>query len=194
MDRVRGCLPSERNRHLGLRLPFLIIASFLMQGTGIVLARLTGNDLWVRGGLILGYITLLAAVTANMHLVGMWIVGLGALLNTIAIFANGGLMPISQETLISMGSSPEAVEARTGEYLPGLRNKVVVLPRDYTQLWFLGDTLVLPGPLRRAGSIGDALALIGIMVLMAQLVARRYRQTATVTSPASGDDQPRGER
>ena len=59
-------------------------------------------------GILVGsQVVLLSFVWVNRKLPGFWALGIGLVLNLTVIVLNGGLMPISPETIIRM--SPEAV-------------------------------------------------------------------------------------
>ena len=109
---------------------------------------------------------LLVFVWQNRRLTGIQIVGLGVICNLVVILVNGGLMPITPDTLtqINPGSLPE-------HWRPHLHygySKDVILLREQTNLWALSDILVLPPPFPRptAFSVGDVLIAIGILVLL----------------------------
>src|SRR5688500_19688272 len=59
-----------------------------------------------------------AFVVANIKLPGLWVIGLGGLMNLVAITANGGVMPASAEALRAAGlatSSDEVVNSGVKE-------------------------------------------------------------------------------
>jgi predicted MFS family arabinose efflux permease len=97
---------------------------------------------------LVSYGLLLLFAAANLALRPLIPVSVGLILNTIAIAANGGVMPVSGEALAAAGiaAGPEAnVGARGGELL------------------FLGDVFALPAELPWANvfSIGDLLIALG---------------------------------
>ncbi|WP_038071849.1 DUF5317 domain-containing protein [Thermus scotoductus] len=91
----------------------------------------------------------------NRHLKSLYLVLLGLFLNTLVIFANGGHMPVSLETLRRAGI--EGWE----ELLRNKGDAVHTLLDESTRLPFLGDVIPLP-PLRKAASLGDLFILAGI--------------------------------
>jgi hypothetical protein len=112
--------------------------------------------------LVISQIMLLTFAWANRRLSGMWLMGLGLVLNFLVIVANGGLMPISPETVQII--APQAVP---GSWAIGQRlgyTKDIVLPLAQTHLWPLSDCLTLPTwiPYRLAFSIGDILIICGV--------------------------------
>ncbi len=59
------------------------------------------------------YLLLLLFVALNLRISGFWMVGVGLLSNVIAIFANGGSMPVTLEAWRASGADP-AILQRTG--------------------------------------------------------------------------------
>jgi hypothetical protein len=115
---------------------------------------------------LLSYLLLLVFVWRNRHLPGIQILGLGVLCNLAVIVANGGLMPITPETLthINPGSAPE-------QWLLGTHyrySKDIILSREASRLWALSDILVLPPPFPRptAFSVGDLVIAAGIVITL----------------------------
>jgi hypothetical protein len=115
---------------------------------------------------LLSYLFLVAFVWLNRRLPGVWLVGLGVACNLAVIVANGGLMPISPETVVRINPGA-SVEQCTIGYHYGL-SKDVILPRGETSLWLLSDALVLPPPFPwpTAFSLGDLLLAAGIVGLL----------------------------
>lgn len=112
---------------------------------------------------------LLAAVfiVANLRVAGLWLLGLGALGNGLAIVANGGTMPASPEALRVAG-----IEGETG-----FVNSAST--QDANLAW-LGDVLAVPAswPLANVFSVGDVLIVAGA-AWVAHAAARRGPQPAT---------------
>lgn len=99
---------------------------------------------------------LLIFAGSNLFRAGFWALGFGLLLNLLVIALNGGLMPISPETLAWL-----APEAPPDAWQIGGRlwsGKDIVLPAAATRLWWLGDCLRSPMwfPQRLVFSLGDA--------------------------------------
>lgn len=94
---------------------------------------------------------------------------LGVLLNAIAIFLNGGKMPVSLEA-IHLAELPNAVA-------PLVNNQVAthkVLSMDMTA-WYLGDIIPLipPYPFNKVISIGDLIMAIGVFFLIQKAMKKR---------------------
>src|SRR6266542_3842996 len=104
-------------------------------------------------------------VIANRHLPGMLLIGLGALLNLIAMSANGGGMPASAAALDKAG-------------LPLQRDTYAnsALVRD-PRLGFLGDVFAIPEPvpLHNVFSVGDVTIGVGVIIAVHGLSGSRLR-------------------
>jgi Family of unknown function (DUF5317) len=108
---------------------------------------------------VISTLAVLVALLRNVRLPGLAVLAVGAVLNLLAIVANGGYMP----------SAPEAWRQITGSAaLPVSHYSNVVLIGPETRLPFLGDIFVFPPPLPMATpfSIGDALIALGAVVFL----------------------------
>jgi len=116
--------------------------------------------------LVFSYILLLAFVWLNRRLRGMWLIGLGLILNFAVIVANGGFMPITPEALIATGQENLAPGLQAGAHVRGTKD--IVLPRTDTRLYWLSDIFILPPPfpLPSVFSLGDLLLAIGVFWLL----------------------------
>ena len=110
----------------------------------------SNSDLAV-GLVLFSYLPLLTVVWLNRNEAGMWIAGIGVLMNFTVIALNQG-MPVL----------PEAAElaGNTGELVLGAKH--VVLDTT-TRLPFLGDIIPLPGSVI---SLGDVFLAIGLGVFV----------------------------
>ena len=95
----------------------------------------------------------------NRRLQGFWLLGLGLLLNMAVITANGGLMPITFETLtiVHGEQAQELIDSRA------FGSKSIVLPAEETRLEWLADRFTVPErlPIQFAYSLGDVLLVVG---------------------------------
>lgn len=112
---------------------------------------------------LLTYVVALSFVALNLDLRGLWVVGLGGLLNFVAIAANGGVMPASRAALRQAGRT---VEAHRFENSAAVRD---------AKLGFLGDVFAMPAawPLANVFSIGDVLIVVGIGIVVHQACGSR---------------------
>ncbi len=154
----------------GFRLGVVALLALLAQVTAIA-APLGDDDLPRRILLVFSYLLLLVFVAANARRPGVAVLGAGLLLNFAAILANGGLMAITPETLHKTGRLPH--DAVVGEWLPG--SKDILLEREDVHLRALTDRLTWDAgspPLPRAFSIGDIVIVAGLVLTVADLLAR----------------------
>lgn len=116
--------------------------------------------------LVSSQILLLLFVAFNWSKRGFRILGLGLALNLIVILLNGGLMPVSPETVAQMAPNAPINPWHIGERLG--TGKDIVLSLDQTRLWFLSDRFLLPdgASTRAALSIGDLLIALGASCML----------------------------
>ncbi len=132
-----------------VRIWWLLFIGFGLQGVAIFLPS-DRHDLAV--ALILAsYVPLLLFVWLNRHMTGMWIAGIGILMNFTVIALNAG-MPVMFE----------AIEVAGGGGILDLGARHVLMT-DATLLPFLGDVIPLPASVI---SIGDVFLAIGIGVFV----------------------------
>jgi len=102
--------------------------------------------------ILISYLPLLAFVLLNRKLSGIWIAGLGILMNFTVIVANGGMPVLAEAALIATNATGSLV----------LDAKHVLLTPD-TTFPFLGDVIPLPGAVL---SLGDVLLALGTGVFL----------------------------
>lgn len=110
----------------------------------------------------LGTFPLLVGVAwANRRQPGMVVLGTGLALNAVVIGLNGG-MPVSEQAVMSVGSSSVAQNIPVGDF-------VHVLVSATTRAVWLADVIPVPGPtwLRSIASVGDCLLFVGVVVCLA---------------------------
>jgi len=129
--------------------------------------------------LLLSYLPLLVVVVVNQRMPGMWISGIGVLMNFTVIALNNG-MPVL----------PQAIELAGGNAAMALDAKHVLLDGS-SHLPFLADIIPLP---RSVISLGDVLLAVGIGVFVEDQLhqpLRLFRHRVQGLPGSAGD--PRGE-
>jgi hypothetical protein len=108
-----------------------------------------------------------------MHVPGIFVIGLGGLLNALAITANNGVMP----------ADPEALERAGILSVPGeFANSAAVAQPN---LQWLGDVFAVPSgwPLANVFSAGDMILVLGAFILLhrvsGSLLAAPFARTAS---------------
>lgn len=137
-----------------LRLWFLLPLALLMQSSTLLLS----NDGWTAtlGSwlILLSYVPLLAVVVINRDRKGMWLAGIGVLMNFLVIALNGG-MPVLEGAVVVASGFQSGLDVATDF-------KHVPLDAS-TRLTFLADVI----PLRIFGegqvlSLGDVFLAVGL--------------------------------
>lgn len=103
----------------------------------------------------------------NRSIAGARVIAVGAIANTIAIVANGGVMPASLTAQRLAGLTEGA----------GFHNSGVLL---HPHLLWLGDIIPVPGPLPNVLSPGDCFIFVGMLVLLHRTVHKRPVQTVPI--------------
>jgi hypothetical protein len=147
-----------------------------------------GDDIHRRALLLLSYVVLIGFIALNLRRLGLSIIGIGLLLNFLVISANGGLMPVTPETL-ARGDFPDDVTV--GEWVPG--SKDVLLEREDVRLWALGDRYVFDsGPATLAYSVGDVFIFVGLAAFVAEMLLPRIRRGHPEVPGGESEPQDRG--
>lgn len=100
----------------------------------------------------------------NREIGGLRLIALGTVSNTVAIVANGGVMPASATAQRMAGLVEKA----------GFNNSAAVA---HPHLLWLGDIIPAPGPLPNVLSVGDVIIYAGLLVLL-HTTCRRAKSVA----------------
>ncbi|GIU91783.1 MAG: hypothetical protein KatS3mg011_0689 [Acidimicrobiia bacterium] len=137
-----------------LRLWWLLPVGFGLQAATSLLPDADWAEPVGVGMILSSYVPLLAMIVANRARPGMWLAGVGVLMNFTVIALNGGMPVLTEAMVVASGYTitPETVEGY----------KHVVLDRS-TRLPFLADVI----PLRLVGhgqvlSLGDVFLAVGL--------------------------------
>lgn len=166
---VRTGLPGLRRlAELSVRHPELVIAACLAQVLNVLTQQARGLWLTVSVGLVVGFCWL------NRDRPGMRLITLGLALNALVMAANGGVMPAAPGALAQVHGAPVT------EGLVLAWSKAATLGDGAASLAWLGDRLLLPGPLARvaAWSAGDVFLLLGVACLLHATMTRGQRYAA----------------
>ena len=112
--------------------------------------------------LVCSTILLLAFCWINRRYAGMWLVLIGIGLNMAVMLANGATMPINPAALREMTD----IDLPAYSLIEGSKDQV--LPDELATLSWLGDRLLLPGPLASLAvwSLGDVVLIVGVARLL----------------------------
>ena len=138
---------------LRFRRPALLFAAFLLQ---LAIMKLRPHEPGALHPLLylVSYGLGSWFLVLNRRVPGLWMVGVGATMNGLAIDANGGVMPGTADAFRAAGLAPSPdrfVNSRTVEH---------------ARLLFLGDVFAVPGwlPFHNVFSLGDACIVLGVFV------------------------------
>jgi hypothetical protein len=163
----RAWIGKREYRVYDLKYPGLVVLAFIPQYFAFFApqARQQITDNLVSILLISSLIILLVFSILNIQKFSFWPISLGFLLNFLAIAVNGGLMPISLETVEKLSKGSEST------WIIGQRfgfSKDVILSPEITKLAFLSDRFTLTNFLgaNLAFSLGDILIAVGVVWLL----------------------------
>ena len=165
---IRAWIGKRSYRVIDLRFPGLVLIAFIPQWFAFYQSRMGVGfpNEWSPALLVVTQLLLLIFAWFNRKQPGFWILGTGLFLNLLVIGFNGGLMPISPETVRKIYPDAPDSSWQIGRRLGN--GKDIVLPVSETRLWFLSDMLLLPDWLhyRVAFSLGDVLIAFGAFWLL----------------------------
>jgi hypothetical protein len=134
---------------------------------------------------VVSNLAVLAAVWRNLAIPGLPLVLIGGASNLLAILANGGFMPVSQDALVALGRAAPAGYANSR-------------PVEGVLLAPLTDIFPMPTglPLANIFSIGDVLIAVGAAIAVAAAMHGRgplQPRATTAAIPPKSVDQARSE-
>lgn len=149
----------SRLKALDLRAPWVFVLAATVQ-VGLMIAGGRGVAFGAQGLYVLTFVLVLMGIWVNRRLPGMWLVGVGVLLNLVVIAANGGSMPVDRDLAVRAGSTAMV------ELLDSTAYTNHMAAGEGTRLRWLGDVLALPMVAPRPkffspGSVGDILVTLG---------------------------------
>ena len=160
---VRAWASGRRLAAPDLKLIWVVPLAFLPQFFAFLLPSTRANfpDQWIPIALIGSQFLLVIFAAVNLRQPGVWLLGLGLMLNFSVIISNGGWMPISPETVMRLAPDAPSNSWAVGERLGVTKDKVLLAPE--TQLWTLSDRFILPNwtQYHLVFSIGDVLIALG---------------------------------
>ncbi len=161
---------------IGVRAWWLLIVGFALLVTAGFLPR-SMHDLAV--GLVLAsYVLLLIFILMHRQMAGLWVAGLGILMNFTVIAVNGGMPVMLEAVEVAFGSADMTLGAKH------------VLLTEETHLAFLADVIPLPYGVI---SLGDVFLAIGLGVFVEDQIRRPVRLFAAEPK-APPDPPPRDNR
>jgi hypothetical protein len=165
---IRAWVKNREYRFYELRFPILVVIAFIPQIIAFFLpsTRILIPDHYAPIILVSTQALLLLFSLLNINKFSFWPIILGFLANFIVIITNGGLMPISPETIKRLLPSASAELLKTGHRL-GTGKDIVLNVKD-TVLPFLSDRFVTPAWMHYAVafSLGDILISLGVIWLL----------------------------
>jgi hypothetical protein len=165
---VRAWVGRREYRFYELKAPILVFVAFLPQIIAFFLptTRNLVPDKYAPFVLVGTQAILLLFAVLNIKKKSFWPISLGFLANFLVISLNGGLMPISPDTIKKLVPNAPAEWLVTGQRL-GTGKDIVLHAKD-TILPILSDRFVTPAWLNYpvAFSLGDILISIGVIALL----------------------------
>ena len=167
-----------------LRRGWLILLAFLIQ-LAVIRTITDPSSLGIKkAALAVTALMLLLAILPNLRWWAFRIFAAGFVLNTLAMAANGGLMPITPANhLLVADAGHETLSL--GQTPP--HSKVVLLAPSDTRLSFLSDIIYLSVPSPKVYSVGDLLLMAGLLTFLVEVAARAvHSRRRTRSLPVAG--------
>lgn len=174
---------ADRSIHLpAMHLTWLVTIALIPQLLAFYIPSTSGwfSKEAASAALIVSQVGLLVFTWANRHLVAFWIMGIGLVMNLAVITANGGLMPVSPQTLVHLVPDRPIETWEVGERLGNTKD--IVLPFAEMHLPWLADRFVMPAwyPWPTAFSLGDVAIALGAFGLLWQAGGKQPSDSSRV--------------
>jgi hypothetical protein len=152
---LKGNIKNLEN--VDLKGAYLVFISFFIEFFIVIAIRKGFFDIGIFTYILnfIMYIFLVIFIYFNRKNKYIVLMGVGFLLNATAIFFNGGAMPVSAKAAETAGLTLNI--SKEGLY---------TLINGNTKLWFLGDIIPLTFLRNFAISIGDIIAVLGLMLFI----------------------------
>ncbi|MHC1740486.1 MAG: DUF5317 family protein [Anaerolineaceae bacterium] len=175
---IRARVNKQEYRYFDLRLPVLVVIAFIPQFFGFFLpaTRVLFSEQIASFLLISTQVLLLLFCLLNLKNIRFIPIFTGFMANFLVIVLNGGLMPISPETINRlMPNAPDSFWSLGHRLGFG---KDIVLQEKQTKLPFFSDRFVTPEWLRYpvAFSFGDLLISAGVIWLLWSLGGPQHKR------------------
>jgi hypothetical protein len=163
----RAWIGKRKYRVIDLKYPVLVLVAFIPQYFAFFAqkTRESISDNLVAILLVSSMIVLMFFSILNIQKPGFWPIFAGYFLNFLVIVLNGGLMPISMDTVnkLTVGLDSTWIVGQRFGY-----SKDVILSPEMTKLVFLSDRFTVTNLFGNniAVSLGDILIAIGIIWLL----------------------------
>jgi len=124
-------------------------------------------------------VMLLLAILANLRWWAFRIFAVGFVLNTLAMAANGGLMPVTLENHLRVADVSHQTLS-PGQTPPQSKN-ILLAPSDI-RLSFLSDIIYLSIPRPKIYSLGDLVLKVGLVIFLGEVAVRAIRSRRRLRS------------
>lgn len=137
-----------------LELWWLLPVAFALQIGATVLPDRSWSDEVGVGMILASYVPLIAVVIANRQRRGMWLAGLGVLLNFTVIVVNAGMPVLAEAAVVASGFSPTPQIANSAKHVTLDQTTLLPFLADVIPVRILGTGTVL--------SLGDVFLAVGL--------------------------------
>jgi hypothetical protein len=152
-----------------LRRGWLILLAFLIQ-LAVIRTISDPSSLGIKkAALAVTTLMLLVAILPNLRWWAFRIFAVGFVLNTLAMAANGGLMPVTLENHLRVADASHQ-SLSPGQTSPQSKN-ILLAPSD-TRLSFLSDIIYLSVPKPKVYSVGDLFLMAGLLTFLVEVAVR----------------------